>query len=159
MCYIITLSIDRSFVDTINHSANGELYIESNHNMSLNKHLPKNFISFDLLLGGCSCGLYEPDYDVRTKLTAKYRKKGWTAAEIERAMAGKKILEGLCEDVKCFIKNWVIQYKYVIFFIHWYSGSADSEKIEETSKKILSLEEFYHHPKIKENVFYHIKLT
>jgi len=93
MCYFITIGIPESKAGDLEEQARPGMSAWRCENSHIMAHLDAGFQGYVLTIGMCSCDLYRSPTDDETmedtirRLQEKYRKKGWTEAKVQRAIA------------------------------------------------------------------------
>lgn len=95
MCYFLSVGLAANEAICLEQAIPRGLAAFPLPNPSLLTHLPADFVSYNLISGGCSCGLYlGPDVgEVKPKRRSEsharkeYEGRGWSPARLERALA------------------------------------------------------------------------
>jgi hypothetical protein len=94
MCYFVFLGVSAPHELTlIERLTKAGFEVHSTSNSSVRKAFPRTDTICVVTRGGCSCDIFgepsAPRFDEEVEL-AKYRKKGWSPAKIERAIMGRR---------------------------------------------------------------------
>jgi len=170
MCYFITISIPKTGIKFAQEKIPREIHLSETSNPSLEGLLPKDYVNFLVITGGCSCDLFNEDdleankEDVIKKLTHKYKKKGWTENKIKKAVSQSISNSstggnsGLRDDLKFFLSDIALHLKEIRIIVHWYGGAVDQEKIKTKESPTISPYELRTQNIIKEiDTIYKIK--
>jgi hypothetical protein len=140
MCYYITIAISKNQANHIQSLIPRGISVKPVTNRSIKQHLPKEFVTYIITCGMCSCSLFseepekeEPKNHIK-KLRRKYANKGWSQAKIERAISqhfSDKRAEpyGMEQDVRTFLAEISDQTRKLFVVVHWYGGYIESERI------------------------------
>lgn len=156
MCYFITVGINSEFAAALHYHARNVCNLIRNNNPHLAQYLKANEVAFNLVTGKqpCSCALYldsnqrEPPEAAMKRL--KYRKRGWSAEKIERAIAEEySIYKGrfhgsfdrLKPELRRHLCNVVRDAGRVLLIVHWYSESPETEKLHIKSQRAIDCDE------------------
>ncbi|MDO4628477.1 MAG: hypothetical protein Q4C70_04795 [Planctomycetia bacterium] len=191
MCYFITTIIPRTLTDELRtlvpRGFTADFYDKkSEENSYITREIPDDFTQVILTSGGCACDLYQsravaesedsfppnsPLFKQRNpeKLLKKYRKKNWSRAKIERALAAISASQanvkpmydefsGFHPKIREIIATFTEKYGSIFIFVHFYSGQINTEKITFQGKKNVTVNQFLHNDFIvDEDVLYTIK--
>lgn len=156
MCYFITVGINSEFAATLHYHVRNECNLTRNNNPHLAQYLKANEVAFNLVTGKqpCSCALYfdsnqkEPPEAAMKRL--KYRKRGWSAEKVERAVAEEfSIYKGrfhgrfdrLKPELRRQLCNVVRGGGRVLLVVHWYSEDPEIEKLHIKSRRSIGCDE------------------
>lgn len=156
MCYFITVGINSEFAAALHYHVRNECDLVRNKNPHLAQHLKADEVAFNLVSGKqpCSCALYfdsnqkEPPEAAMRRL--KYRKKGWQAEEVDRAIAEEfSIYKGkfhgrfdrLKPELRQRLCSVVRGAGRVLLIVHWYSENPETEKLHIESRRAVSCDE------------------
>lgn len=185
MCYFITVAIPKTltteFRTLVSRGYTADFYDKkSEENPYLTREIPDDFTQVILTSDGCSCGLYrsrevaeseDTPFNQKNpeKLLEKYRKKNWSRAKIERAIAvisasqanAKPMYEefsGFHPKIREIFASFAEKYGSISIFGHFYSGDVNTEKLTIQGKKNVTVNHFLHDDFIAdEDVVYRIK--
>jgi hypothetical protein len=154
MCYFITVGLDKNYTSFLHRYMQDEYGFLRSNNPSITDRLNTNSVAFHIVSTGkqpCSCGLFylkreDSEPSEANRLRLKYRKKGWSAEKIERAISDKfsthkRNFEGLKPDLRERLCGVVTEAGRVLLVVHWYSGDVDAEKLPIRSQKIVTCDE------------------
>lgn len=140
MCYFLTLGVPDSSVGLLRVKFGRGFELLPTSNPSICRVLPASFRTLLLTSGMCSCDLYAkpggrpPEMSAEAQM-ARYRKRGWPGAKIERAVqasAGARTgpfgFSGLRADIAARIAAIVQGGVPIALVVHWYSGEVELEK-------------------------------
>jgi hypothetical protein len=141
MCYFITIGIHESKGGYLEEQARPEMSAWRCENSQIMAHLHEGFQGYVLTTGMCSCDLYrspagdETSEDTTQRLHNRYKKKGWTEAKIQRAIAdataaGNLQVRGLRTDARELIARVADASNRVYVFVHMYSGNQMTEEVK-----------------------------
>lgn len=146
MCHFITLGVPAASDDRLHNEFSRDFRLIATMNPCLIKPLPPLFVARLLMTGTCSCDLYWDPSEASTEtpeaqLRSRYRKLGWSASKIDRALAeiltkrrhNSGLFSGLRPDVAAGILAVARANGPVAVIVHWYSGDVDSESFAVTS--------------------------
>lgn len=124
VCYSVTIELPPS------HEGAPDPLVLSECNQSLRPRRRGRLV--DVTDGHCSCSLVRDEGKDDEQLTAKYRKKGWSPAKIERALADRRSARAKRGDVGPeLLENWLAElarrYRSVAVFVHWSSTPLDPD--------------------------------
>ena len=149
MCYYITIGIQKNSVDVLKQELSGNFAALPNKNISIAKHLSYNDLAYNIIVGMCSCGLYDKPQnyaDEINKFRQKYESNGWSKKKIERALLEKFAIrnnqnESLRRELgKCLYKI-AARTGHILLIVHWYTGSIETEVISIKGKVTKNREE------------------
>lgn len=150
MCYFVTVAVPAKRESALGHFRDAGYALRSCANRQLAAAFPGGFKLFEVTHGGCSCGLYAAAIQRPTEegVRAKYAKKGWSPARIERAVASKRHSGRLGDGTPLFkafleaVRGAATDAKRLVLFAHWYSGGTDSEVFGSLDSSAFSVAEF-----------------
>ena len=156
MCYFVTLGIAESGLAAV--EAFGRERYGLSFTPAKNPFVAHLFPNTDTLFyvthGGCSCDLYSnPVHEETPKQTedhaARYRRKGWSEAKIQRALADREKPRSrprredyhskFCDTVVDLVEK----VGSVRVFAHMYAGRVDTEAVGSFGRRIMPLQEFH----------------
>jgi hypothetical protein len=122
----------------------------------------RNFEVFIVGTAMCSCDLFNRDSEENVyrgseeNVYEKYRKKGWSQAKIERAIANRKkanLHAGLHPELRRWLADAATEAGEAYLFIHW-----DSDELKYEQQVSMSSEEMREHTvPVKEEQLIHVK--
>jgi hypothetical protein len=156
MCYFITIGINSEFASALHHHLRNECNLMRNNNPYLAQYFKDNEVAFNLVTGKepCSCALYfdsnqkEPPEAAMKRL--KYRKKGWSEEEVDRAIAEEFSLykgkfhgkfDRLKPELRQHLCNVVRDVGRVLLIVHWYSENTETERLNIKSQRAIGCDE------------------
>lgn len=161
MCYFIAIAVPKQFDQYLQTRLSTEFYLETLSNHSILQMIQCDQVAYWVTTGACSCSLYQnPDaFDkkiarIKKKYyQPKYKKRGWTEAKMQRAIADQlanmqKINLGLRFDLKTALFDVVKQAKTLSLYVHWYSGDIGKETVPCFSSVAITVDEFVHNEKL-----------
>jgi hypothetical protein len=155
VCYFVTLGIAEQAVAVM--SALGkERYgfsFSPAKNPFVSRLFPKTDTLFYVTHGGCSCDLYtdpghEETPDQAQNHAARYRRKGWSEAKIQRALAdrNKPRPPTRRDDYRLKFRDTVSalveEFGSIRLFAHMYDGKVEMEEIGASGHRTMPLGEF-----------------
>jgi hypothetical protein len=153
MCFFLTIAVPAGCAGEFEAAIPRGLAALPCDNRSLQSQLPRDFSTFLLTSGGCSCDLFRrnsvelPSPDPE-RLRKRYEKRGWSAAKIERALKDAShshralsSFVGLRADVRDLLAELVARHGEVAVVVHFYHGDVDAERFEPLPKAHWSVAE------------------
>lgn len=156
MCYFITIAVDEKHESTLKQKLRSSFTISPSENPSIKTNLEPQDVSFVLTNGMCACDLFSPpqerksedrDEKLRRKYSKpKYKKLGWTAAKIERAIADSlrkptNEFSGLRADLRWQLCDLVAAVGQLSIVVHFYSGDPETDEVPIKLKQSITWED------------------
>jgi hypothetical protein len=148
MCYFVTIGISTKRVDLLHKLETNGFAVNPSGNSSLRQIFPQSAAMFEVTKGWCSCSIYQaPKASDTEHVREKYRRKGWSAAKIERALASKEhsMNNHLASGDRAAFINTIAaiasECSPIYLFAHMYSGSIVEEVINCEGKGKLAVSE------------------
>jgi hypothetical protein len=166
MCYFITIGVPAKLVSAL-EEFHREYKLTPHGNASIRKAFGAEHKPFTITSGGCSCSLYsqpgEQQGKQEARLRAKYKKKGWSQAKIDRAMANKSHatqykFNGLHPDLRQHLSQVISTLKHLYMFVHWYSDNVDIESINIVTKKAISVSDLLNNAPVPQDTLIQMKV-
>jgi hypothetical protein len=159
MCFFLTIGVAGDSADSAELAVPRGFALSQVENKSILSKLPKNYRTFVLTSGMCSCDLYrrrtQRSEDPTEFLRRKYRKKGWSEARVDRAIdqasthaaaRGKTQFVGLRPDAAEIVANFAHVAGRVVLIVHFYGGDVEQETISVGDSRSVSSHEFVASP-------------
>jgi hypothetical protein len=132
MCYFITLEMPNEYVEEWQEKLPGSISIGPNIYPELQSSIADN----DLICithDGCSCDLFRRSKNTEEdKLRNKYKKKGWSNAKIDRALANHSDSGQNKDALSLAFESWLCDLAAlnvpVRLFVHWDSKELKQDK-------------------------------
>lgn len=166
MCYYITVVFTQKEAVSIKKLPTG-VHAEKTDNPAILQQLPTDYLSYDITTNGCSCDLFHPvqpneENTKKESLVKKYKRKGWSDKKIERAIESHKKDVGNAHGFRSDLLGWfnLITHDFsgsMFVFIHFYSGSINTEKLVIKTLKIKADQLALLHPFFPEDTLVEIK--
>lgn len=152
MCWILTLAIPPGLPLP---TSDRERHIRPCPSDALGAVFPAHWQTFEVTSGGCACGLYSPpglsvsnSHDADARLRERYRRQGWSAAKIERALRDRELArqhqpEPIDSPIQFReqVAEWVSVYGQVCILAYWEGREYDTLPPAERMLE-LSVEDF-----------------
>ena len=142
MCYFLTLALPSSSVSRLRDEFQRGFVVLPTSNPAIRRALPGSFELRLLTSGMCSCDLYRepgsqfPPRPSEDELRARFEKRGWSRAKIERAVSqslaradGRLSFSGLRADVAARITALAQAEGPLALVVHFYSGAVETEAV------------------------------
>lgn len=143
MCYLVTVGTSGSQADVEGLvGLNSRLVVHPSKNLSLRSLFPQGDRLFQVTSGGCSCDLVIRSNELSrdeqcARLRARYQRKGWSPAKIERALADWEIAHerqtqhqaAPQAELCALLRAMTSKPGGLRVLIHFYSGHFDSELV------------------------------
>ncbi|RIK76453.1 MAG: hypothetical protein DCC68_19290 [Planctomycetota bacterium] len=159
MCYFLSLGIAACFREKVEETGRGRrgLSVAPAANPSVVALFPRGDAVFDVTRGGCSCDLVASEPPPRAvdeaRLREGYRKQGWSAAKIERAVRQAALHaarsaereasgESIAEQFRELVANLAERTGGVRLFVHMFDGDQTCEHVKSSGQVTMSINEF-----------------
>lgn len=144
MCHFLELAVHKDQASAIDVFPARELHISQDGAQELSKHIPAHFVTFTVTSNGCSCDLYTGNRDIidaekeQARKRAKYKKKGWSEAKIERALNEEQqqpqSQASFRADVKLMLTDLLRKVDNLYILCHWVDAEVkDKRQISKAS--------------------------
>ena len=152
MCYFISIAVDEKHESAVKRNLRSSFTLSRSENPSIRDHLKPQDISFIIAEGMCACDLFSRpqvgqsesrEEKLRRKYSKpKYKKLGWTAAKIERAIADSLAtptndFTGLRADLRLQLCDLVSEVGRLSLVVHFYSGNPETDEVPIRLKKTI----------------------
>lgn len=138
MCHFLELAIHRDQTSAMDVFPARELHISQEGKLELSNHIPNDFVTFTVTSNGCSCDLYTGNRDIidtekeQARKRAKYKKKGWSEAKIERALneehQQQQSQETFRADVKLMLTDLLRRVDSLYILCHWVDAEVKEKR-------------------------------
>jgi Tat protein secretion system quality control protein TatD with DNase activity len=149
MCHFLTIAVPGKSVQEVPKEFRRTIHFAEHTNPSVTCHTPSVWTSFTAISEGCSCNLYRSASSTsedKSKLEKKYRKKGWSASKIQRALESHEFSPtpsaGLRDDVVSLVAVLAKTFGEIRLSLHWYSGDVETEEFTLKDGGCISLQKF-----------------
>ncbi len=154
MCHYVTVGVPAEKAGYLEQAIPRGLVADPTANHSIARHLPKDYRTYLVTSGMCSCDLFRrPVGPVeqeahRKKFHKKYQKRGWSKAKIERAMAQAAskapavTFSGLRPDLREGLADLVGKTRELAIVVHWYNGLVETEQVPIGEAESVDVEPF-----------------
>ncbi len=144
MCFFLTAGVRPENPNLLEPFREAGFQIQRSSNRDVLSALGPGVAAFYVTNGMCSCDFYSSPKAQRDRLRSKYKRKGWPAAKIERALrdhdrATKGSAREAFVEAFCRVAGSANQ---ACVFGHWYSGLIDSEDLPAPRRSQLSVVEY-----------------
>lgn len=121
MCYFVTVELPAELAEL----PAGLVLRECRHAL----HPRRGGRLVEVTDGHCSCDFVRGHGDDEERLATRYRKQGWSAARIARALEGYRAAAGRRCDKAAVFESWLAElatgHGSVPVFVHWASAPLD----------------------------------
>ena len=145
MCTFVFLGLPRGHGALVERLRTLGFSVDPNANPSITAAFPPKTDAFVVTRGGCSCDLHAeaPPLDRADADRDRYRRKGWNAAKVERAVAAKD--RGERSELRAFreaIVAIVGESGRLHLLAHTFSGTVDIEVIAVGGSAVLDVDAY-----------------
>jgi len=146
MCYFVFVGLPEAQQPMlVERLTKAGFEVRGTSNSAVRAAFPKNDVVSVITRGGCSCDIWgepAPAFDEHAE-RAKYQKKNWSPAKIERAILGKRPLE---RPVFASFRDCFVQVLHdsgaARLLAHSFSGDAETEDVTVRGSRPLSLDQY-----------------
>ena len=153
MCYFISIAVDEKHESAVKRKLRSSFTLSRSENPYIRTHLKPHDISFIIAEGMCACDLFSRpqvtesesrEEKLRQKYSKpKYKKLGWTAAKIERAIADNLSrptddFVGLRKDLRWQLGDLVSEVGRLSLVVHFYRGNPETDEVPIRLKKTIT---------------------
>jgi hypothetical protein len=145
MCYFVFVGVsERHPAMLVEYLTKAGFGVVTTTNTGVRSSFPEGDAISGVLCGGCSCDIYAEHQSFDEAIErARYRKKNWSTAKIERVIREKRSRERATVAVfRDAFASLVRTSGDARVLAHCFSGNVDTEELRVSSRRSLTLEEY-----------------